>query len=454
MTNASMRTTQGISVVGILLASTYAAGVAWGASQLSYQVWVAMLVLPLLLIVNLVAVIRVGRLDPDPRFLNLLVAAFALKLLATLARYLMAFVLYDGQADAKLYSNEGARLAASYRVGDFGADIGRDFIGTGFIRVFTGFIYSFTGPSVFVAYAVYSLIGFWGLYFLYRAFRVGVPDGDARRYSLLVLLLPSMLFWPSGLGKEAWMTLAIGLTAYGAALMLGGHRRWLVPLAVGTTAGLVVRPHIMAALVVGIALAFLVGRSPRRPTELTPVLRCVGALLVAAGAFAVIHMAGDFLGVDGTSASGIDGAIHDTADRTAKGGSQFEAPGVHSPQEFPLAMLSVLARPFPWEAEGWQIMIAAAEGTLVLALFAVSLPRLRSLPARLRRQPYLIMCLSYAALFVYAFSNFSNFGILTRERVQVLPFVLVLLALPKYVAPAFGPTTRRARLSHQPLEIS
>jgi len=317
--------------------------------------------------------------------------------------------------------------------------------------VFTGIIYSFTGPSVFVAYAIYPIIGFWGPYSLSRAFRVGVPDGDHRRYSLLVLLLPSMLFWPSGLGKEAWMTLAIGLTAYGAALLLRAHRRWLPPLALGLAAGLVVRPHIMAALVVGIALAFLLGKSPRRPTELTPVLRGVGALLVVAGTFVVIQMAGDFLGVDGTSASGIDGAIHDTADQTSQGGSEFEAAGVHSPLDFPVAVVSVLARPFPWEAHGWQIMIAAAEGALVLVLFALSIPRLHSLPARLRRQPYLIMCLSYAALFVYAFSNFSNFGLLTRERVQVLPFALVFLALPKPVAARARHATRH---SHQLLEIS
>jgi hypothetical protein len=35
-------------------------------------------------------------------------------------------------------------------------------------------------------------------------------------------------------------------------------------------------------------------------------------------------------------------------------------------------------------------------------------------------------------LFIYGFSSFANFGILTRQRVQVLPFVVVLLCLPKW----------------------
>jgi hypothetical protein len=46
------------------------------------------------------------------------------------------------------------------------------------------------------------------------------------------------------------------------------------------------------------------------------------------------------------------------------------------------------------------------------------------------------VCLAYSAIFVYGFSYFANFGILTRERVQVLPFVLVFLALPHPALPS------------------
>ena len=35
-------------------------------------------------------------------------------------------------------------------------------------------------------------------------------------------------------------------------------------------------------------------------------------------------------------------------------------------------------------------------------------------------------------MFAYAFSAIANFGILTRERVQVLPFLFVPLSLPKW----------------------
>jgi hypothetical protein len=91
----------------------------------------------------------------------------------------------------------------------------------------------------------------------------------------------------------------------------------------------------------------------------------------------------------------------------------------------------VLFRPFIFEAHNVAALIAAVEGTALLGLLALSLPRLRGLHKRLLRQPYLAFCTTYALMFVYAFSNFSNFGILTRERVMLLPFALVFLALPR-----------------------
>jgi hypothetical protein len=44
-------------------------------------------------------------------------------------------------------------------------------------------------------------------------------------------------------------------------------------------------------------------------------------------------------------------------------------------------------------------------------------------------------------LFILAFSAIGNFGLLTRQRTQLLPFVLVLLAMPAR-APVAEPRAR------------
>jgi hypothetical protein len=45
--------------------------------------------------------------------------------------------------------------------------------------------------------------------------------------------------------------------------------------------------------------------------------------------------------------------------------------------------------------------------------------------------PYVAYALTYTVMFVIAFSSISNFGILTRQRTQVLPLALVMLVLPR-----------------------
>jgi hypothetical protein len=284
------------------------------------------------------------------------------------------------------------------------------------------------------------------LYFLYRAFRVALPDGDAHRYALLVLFLPSMLFWPSGLGKEAFVTFGIGLFAYGGARLLAGYRSWGGPLATGVLLAGVVRPHVAAALFVSLAVAYLLRRPPRRATELTPLRMAVAVVVLGVGGWLTVTTAAEYLGVEDLSVTSVDGAISDTADQTSTGDSQYEAPGAEGVADLPVAAFSVLFRPLPFEATNGQMMLAALEGAFLVVLTARSWRCLLTVPGRLRDQPYLIVCLIYLLVFVYAFSNFSNFGLLTRQRVQVLPFFLALLALPRRPALRRDPASPRPRL--------
>jgi hypothetical protein len=74
--------------------------------------------------------------------------------------------------------------------------------------------------------------------------------------------------------------------------------------------------------------------------------------------------------------------------------------------------------------------VASVEGTLLALAFVVSLPRLARLPRFLVSTPYLVFTLAFVLMFAFAFSSVGNFGIVTRQRTQVFPLVLVLLALP------------------------
>ena len=161
-----------------------------------------------------------------------------------------------------------------------------------------------------------------------------------------------------------------------------------------------------------------------------PVGKVIGVVVLLGVGVVVTAKAASFFEVDGVSGDSVTEVFDYTDQQSGQGGSEFEAVRVKSPVEFPSAMLSVLFRPWPWEAGSAQALIASAEGTLLLILGAASISRLLRLPKYIFQVPYVAYAVTYTIMFVIAFSSIGNFGILTRQRTQVLPLVVVLLALP------------------------
>ena len=424
---------QWVIVIGLLGIAGYVGTVSWAVEYTTYDVWGALLIGPALLVVSWPLLAAGLRREADPWVHQIVVVALLLKLAAGVARWAMAFILYEGVADASLYSSTGAALAENFRNGIFVVDVGPDLVGTEFIYLVTGVVYSLTGASIIGGYLVFSWLGFWGLFCLYRAARIALPAANHRRYAALVFLLPSLLFWPSGIGKEAWMTLCIGFSALGAAKLYTHERGAYLLLALGVAGTAVVRPHVTVLFFVGLFVGYLL-RRPERRSLFQPITKIVGLGLLLVTGTVVASRAATFFGVDSLNPETVSGVLDETAMQTATGGSQFQASQVSSPADFPPALVSVLFRPFPWEAHNLQALLVAVEGFLLLGLLVLSWQRLRGLLTYQAGRPYAALCVAFTALFVYAFSSFGNFGILARERVMVYPFVLALACLPRHPA--------------------
>jgi hypothetical protein len=161
-----------------------------------------------------------------------------------------------------------------------------------------------------------------------------------------------------------------------------------------------------------------------------PVGKVVGIVVLMGVGVVAVSKAASFFEVDNVSGDSVNEVLDYTDKQSGQGGSEFEPVRVKSPTEFPSAALAVLFRPWPWEASSAQALIASAEGTLLLILGAASITRVMKLPKYLFQVPYVAYALTYTVMFVIAFSSIGNFGILTRQRTQVLPLLLVLLVLP------------------------
>jgi hypothetical protein len=68
--------------------------------------------------------------------------------------------------------------------------------------------------SVGTFVSLFGLIAFIGSYFWYRALSDAVPFVNRRLFFIFMMFAPSILFWPSSLGKEALMQLGLGAVAW------------------------------------------------------------------------------------------------------------------------------------------------------------------------------------------------------------------------------------------------
>ena len=102
----------------------------------------------------------------------------------------------------------------------------------------------------------------------------------------------------------------------------------------------------------------------------------------------------------------------------------------------PFGMFSFLFRPLIFEAHNALALVAALESTFYLVLV---LWRRRSLIAAMNcifSRPFIGFCAATFFFLLVILSLESNFGVIVRHRTMVLPFLLILLAVPRENKPS------------------
>jgi hypothetical protein len=396
---------------------------------------------PLLLGIVYFIAKKIAAGDRNAQIVPILMGAFCLKLIGSVVRYWVSASVY-GTGDFYDYDKWGRRVSEGLHHGHLLHLPGR-LAGTNFMRLVTGFIYVVTPSRMMSGFMVYGFLSFIGLIFFWRAYRVSVSSINDLTYLKWVVLLPSLLYWPSAIGKDAFMVLAGGIAAYGAACLLA-HRLLpgLLGLSIGLLGMVMVRPHFALAVCGGLILAVLVRRD--RGSFVQTVASVAFIVLIA---ILVARSASSFFNISSFNRSSIVKTLNDASAQTSQGGSQFSPVVVSSPVQFPLATVTVLYRPLPFETGSPQEFLTALEG-LVLAVLSIGVIRRGGRILRASRDhPYLMFCLGALLVFIIAFSGFSNFGILARQRTVIEPLLLVFLTLPK---PDDEPGPHRARPREKP----
>jgi hypothetical protein len=400
-----------------------ALGALWVTNPARWEVGSGLLVVPLLTLATIPFFVRASRDDKSFDVAGLMAIGLFVRFLAVLNRY-------DYRQDGGKYHLYGVELAEQFRNFQFGADPGAPMPGTGGMRYLTGLVEVLTNNNEFATFLVFTWLGFVGCYLFYQAFVTAMPEGDHRRYALLVFLWPTLIFWPSSIGKDCWIVFSIGMASLGAARVIVRRRGGYTLLVVGSLLASLVRPHIALIAVVGFGVALLIGRRVRGSSRaLTPVsvAKVAGLVLVLAVGAGLSSRVSEFL--DANDIDSVDSAIATNVDRTTQGGSSFEPADPQNPLGYARAAVTILFRPFPQEASGYDGMGTAFEALFLAGLAVASWRRLATIPFRLRRDPYVAYALSVVLMLIFALGTIGNFGILSRQRSQIVPFVFVLLSL-------------------------
>jgi hypothetical protein len=313
---------------------------------------------------------------------------------------------------------------------------------TGAMSGVAGWLALLLNDSLTASCLVIGIFAFLGQYCLYKAFKEHLPVAYHKRALIACFLVPSVVFWSSGILKEAIALGGLGIGLLGVSRLVKSARpspRSIALLLVGFWVVGLVKAYILFPLAIASLIWFFAERSRKRGEVFKLRLGYLipGVLL----SVAVVAWLGSVYPRFAFEKVAIETAQLQGAYRNIDAGSSYELgdPNARTLTEqlqfAPVALISTLLRPFIFEVHNIVSLINALEtSALFIMLSMVTFKTgLRRLWRELRTEPLLLFCAVYVVIFSVAVGLAApNLGTLSRYRVPMFPayWLLVLTLLP------------------------
>lgn len=286
-------------------------------------------------------------------------------------------------------------------------------LGTAAVVSATSFLTTDLQLSFLACNLVYNSFGAAGLLFLAAALRGQAGVWKWQHWA--ILLLPSVSFWSSSIGKDPISFFAVSLFAWGVTM----ERAKLWPAVVSVVLMGLVRPHIaviLAGTVMGASI-LNVRHAPLRGM-LAAIVGIVGAALLVPIVMQTMSL--ETLGLDdlGTVIEGRENV-------NQLGGSSIDI----RTMSFPLKLFSYMFRPMPNEAGDIIQLINSFENVFLLLIFVAGL---YALFVRFKGRSFLgalpLLILGIGILVLLALTT-ANMGIAVRQKWMALVPLLVFVSV-------------------------
>lgn len=322
---------------------------------------------------------------------------------------------------------------------------------TGTVVGVTGVLAFVTGGSIYATCIVLATWALTGQIAIYRVMREVFPRQLHDRMMVACFLLPSVIFWTSGILKE---TLALGGLGW---LLLGLQRLIFTRNTlsgiffgfVGGTVVLLTKVYILFALVAAVGVWFYWHRTltaSKRNALISQPLYIAAAMIAAIVAMTYLgelfpkysldqvqeetaRLQQTYYRIEGGSTYALGGSTETSADQQAA--------------LAPLAFFTALFRPFIFEAHNAPAFVNSLETLALLWLLVLGLRRrgLKPTVALIARSPFAMFCVVFVMVFGTAVGlGAPNLGSLSRYRVPMMPFYVALILL---ILPLRRPLVRR-----------
>ncbi|SMO55763.1 hypothetical protein SAMN06272769_10573 [Alcanivorax sp. DSM 26295] len=277
----------------------------------------------------------------------------------------------------------------------------------------TGFSLSFLGVSL-----VFNLFGFLGLLAFDGSLREATVDKSKsiRILATVLVFLPSVSYWSSGIGKDSLSFCAAGLALWAA---LDLRRRWLI-VAFSILIMLLVRPHMAGILALALAGSFIF------KTGVSLFQRFSLGILAFSAALLLVPLGLNYAGVeDGAGPAEIIEFVEKRQNYNQDGGGAVQI----SQMSLPVKMFTYLFRPTILEIRNLFSLAASVDNLILLLLvFAGSF-------ALVKRSSHFVRSThNRHFLWIYVFLSWillsmttANLGIALRQKWMFVPMLIFLL---------------------------
>lgn len=313
------------------------------------------------------------------------------------------------------------------------------------VRVAAVFMF-FSFGKYLIANLFFSMLAFEGSWRLYKFFYEQYP-GMHKQLAFAILYFPTLVFWSSGISKEAICIAGIGFITYGLYSIFVKRKNILgSSLAVLFFTYLLsnVKIYILASYLPFFIYFIVVSRVLTVKNTLLKIF--LGPVIVALSTLAFISIlisSKEELGA--YAVEGLTQTIQqqqmnfilqeNISESNFSLGTEFDGSFLGLVKLAPAAITASLFRPFLWEAKKLSTLLSSIESLVLMLLTLYTLYKAGpvNFMGYLFKKPIVTYCFFFAILFsVFVGSSTLNFGSLVRYKIPCLPFYAVSMFLILY----------------------